>query len=73
MNQWIKSTDLLPTDDGKYLAYFPDDARLVGRIEILTWRTSVKDWDGSRHTSALWEGFKPTHWMALPELPQEAK
>lgn len=67
--EWINCSDLLPSDQEKYLCFIPEHGVVIG----------VPDIDYN-HDNIFFTGWtedqtgkeiKPSHWMALPDSPKE--
>ena len=67
MSEWIKVDDRLPEYEGMYLCRFED-----GDIETFYYFWGDEDGDGD---SGHWGmcNCPITHWMPLPEPPEEAQ
>lgn len=62
--QWISVKDRLPDDNDRVIAFRPYEA------EVSAYRYCVK-WGWSLKTSMSYNGI--THWMPLPEPPEEGR
>lgn len=61
MTEWISIKDKLPNKDGSYLTYTDRTPGKHGKITtIMSFRNG--NWGG--HV------FEPTHWMPLPQPPE---
>ena len=59
--KWISVTERLPDHNGWYLASGP-----TIKVEILHFYSASKVW-----VSQMYDNFKVTHWMPIPEPPEE--
>lgn len=66
VNQWISVDDRLPDKCNNYLVYF---GKSIGiRMKTACWLPEKRIWKGAEAYSTL-NGI--THWMPLPEPPEE--
>lgn len=72
MSEWISCSDRLPTEPGAYLVFKPISAY---RLCLYDWLVDVRAWE-QEWLRKKRSDFKPktwvTHWMPLPEPPQDA-
>lgn len=70
MSEWIKCSDRLPPTSGSYLVLKPHSAYKHG---IYEWLQEEQSWEQEWHRKKRSE-LKPrtwvTHWMPLPEPPE---
>lgn len=59
MSEWIKSDDVLPSEDGNYLTYKKNWKSLV-----------IMTFDAKRKKFFYLSYRDPSHWMTLPEKPK---
>ena len=66
-NGWISVKDRLPEKSGYYLVFFSDGMPSC-KIRVHNWLKDEHHWRGAEAFSRI-EGI--THWMPLPEPPEE--
>lgn len=75
MREWIKCSDRLPEEGGEYLVVVEEKAGLVSKNRYVDAASNYGDYiDDYWNTWNDWkEGQEVhvTHWMPLPELPED--
>lgn len=68
MTEWISIQEKLPPQDGTTFLGFDPNAEDLGRIYVLIYDIPGVYLEASGERYSTW---KPTHWMPLPEAPNE--
>ena len=68
MSYWISVKDRLPEEDGVYLCAFDD--RTIETFDFEPER-DADFWGVRARDAAMRRAYQVTHWMPLPELPDE--
>ena len=66
MSKW-QPIETAPKDGTRFLVYW------LGRVDIARWNIEYKDWQMSPNEDFLFGDDKITHWIPLPEPPQETE
>lgn len=74
MSEWISVKDRMPEDDGYYMVYakgYWGNNRLIGDLAISKFDKNYETpWGIERGKARGWKGII-THWMPLPEPPED--
>nr|DAH67090.1 MAG TPA: Protein of unknown function (DUF551) [Caudoviricetes sp.] len=71
MSGWISVTDRLPERSGWYLAFGSHPSEMPKKQAAILYY-DADEWDGSEWSGAYMSGYEVTHWMPMPEGPDEA-
>lgn len=66
MSDWIRGADRLPNADRFYLVY---DQRCG--IDFVYWSNLTRAWEGATYRKTAADSGVITHWMPLPEPPDD--
>lgn len=73
--RWISVGERLPGKNGEYLCFFEDEqiasAEFCKEEGGFGWREEYFDIDTMSVTDSEWRNFTVTHWMPLPQSPEE--
>lgn len=71
MNNWISVKDMLPTKPRKVLVFASNGSNYTTEMMTISGSESLKTIKVEDERAGMWATLHVTHWMEIPERPNE--